>query len=54
MDHVIPPPEPRIDGCPECVVNTELPHSTTRTTTGWLSVYRCADCGHAWSTSWRD
>lgn len=29
----------RVDGCPECVLNTELPKSTAPTTTGYRAAY---------------
>jgi hypothetical protein len=42
-----------VDGCPECVDNTEAPwHVATIDTGGWLCAYYCADCRHSWSTSW--
>jgi hypothetical protein len=47
-------PESRVDGCPGCVQNVELPNSTTPTTDGFSATYLCADCGHAWTTSWKD
>ena len=49
-----PPPESRIDGCPSCVQNAETPSSAYRTGDGWLCNYICLDCGHAWSTAWKD
>ena len=48
------PPESRIDGCPECVQNAETPSSVYPTGDGWLCNYICLDCGHAWSTAWKD
>jgi hypothetical protein len=41
-----------IDGCPECVLNTEAPTDATPTEGGWRCAYRCSDCGHRWTTSW--
>lgn len=46
MDHV--------DGCPQCVVNVEPPKSSVRRGDATLSAYLCSDCGHAWTTEWRD
>lgn len=43
-----------IDGCPACVLNTEPPRSTVRLEQGWRCAYLCTDCGHAWTTDWRD
>jgi hypothetical protein len=43
-----------IDGCPECIHNTEPPKSAVRAANGWLTAYVCSDCGHAWATSWKD
>jgi hypothetical protein len=45
-------PPQHIDGCPECVVNSEAPHTTERTPAGWTESYVCADCGHRWYTCW--
>lgn len=42
----------RLDGCPECVENTEAPRAVTPTRDGWMAAYLCADCGHSWTTSW--
>lgn len=45
----------RIDGCPECVDNTEAPQSVEDTGGGGFNArYRCADCGHRWETAWWD
>jgi hypothetical protein len=41
-----------LDGCPGCVVNTELPRDTQPTATGFHAEYECSDCGHAWTTDW--
>lgn len=51
----LPPlPMSRIDGCPECVENAETPSSAYATDDGYLCNYVCQDCGHAWSTAWKD
>lgn len=47
-------PMSRLDGCPECVLNTELPKSTAPTDNGYRAAYLCNDCGHAWTTDWTD
>lgn len=44
----------RVDGCPECVRNTEAPHDAYPTSDGYVATYHCADCGHRWSTAWRE
>jgi DNA-directed RNA polymerase subunit M/transcription elongation factor TFIIS len=44
----------RIDGCPECVHNTEAPIDADPAADGYVATYRCAACGHRWSTAWRD
>ena len=47
----------KIDGCPECVVNTETPLRVRETFTniaGFQADYRCTDCGHRWTTAWVD
>jgi len=43
-----------IDGCPNCVTNAEPPRSATQLEQGWRCAYLCHDCGHAWTTDWRD
>ena len=43
-----------VDGCPNCVANVEPPKSTAVGDDGALCAYLCSDCGHAWTTSWRD
>jgi hypothetical protein len=43
-----------VDGCPECVRNTEAPRSAVAVTGGWRTAYMCADCGHAWTTDWAE
>lgn len=43
-----------VDGCPECVLNVEPPRSTTTLTDGYRNAYLCSDCGHAWTTDWRN
>lgn len=48
-------PEARLDGCPGCVHNTELPRSIEPLPdAGFIAAYLCADCGHAWATTWKD
>lgn len=43
----------RLDGCPSCVVNTEVPFGTFQThSRGVVALYKCTDCGHRWHTSW--
>lgn len=45
----------RLDGCPNCLDNAELPYGLINTpTSGQLCVYRCTDCGHRWHTSWHE
>lgn len=44
----------RLDGCPTACGNTEAPTAATPTDDGWMARYACADCGHAWVTSWKD
>jgi len=49
------PPPPRyaaVDGCPECVINTEAPILTHPVEGGFVAFYSCSDCGHDWSTAW--
>lgn len=41
-----------VDGCPECIYNTEAPEHTEPTGHGCLATYRCHDCGHTWETAW--
>lgn len=48
------PPESRADGCPSCVVNVEPPRSVTTLAAGFRAAYLCNDCGHAWTTDWKD
>lgn len=42
----------KVDGCPECVLNTEPPRSAVAVGNGWRCAYLCSDCGHAWTTDW--
>lgn len=42
------------DGCPECVLNVEPPRSVVELTNGFRNAYLCSDCGHAWTTDWRE
>ena len=56
--HTAPTAEPptewmrRIDGCPECVHNTEAPTTAEAVPGGYQTHYTCTDCGHEWATSW--
>lgn len=43
-----------VDGCPGCVSNVEPPTSTVALDQGYRNAYLCSDCGHAWTTDWRD
>lgn len=43
-----------LDGCPECVTNTELPQRQMHAEGEWRTYYRCSSCGHEWMTAWRD
>ena len=42
----------RLDGCGECIYNTELPKAAIPHDGGWLCHYACTDCGHTWTTAW--
>ena len=43
----------RLDACPGCVVNTEVPFGAYNPPSGGLvALYKCTDCGHRWHTSW--
>lgn len=42
----------QLDGCPQCVHNTETPIAAVSEEPGWTCTYRCNDCGHLWNTSW--
>lgn len=42
-----------IDGCPNCVRNTEKPRASVQVTNGYRCAYLCGDCGHAWTTDYR-
>lgn len=44
--------DPHVDGCPECVVNTEAPIVLERLNPGCSAAYHCTDCGHSWETAW--
>lgn len=48
------PPQALVDGCPECVVNVEPPRSVTTLAGYTHATYLCTDCGHAWTTDWRN
>lgn len=41
-----------VDGCPECVTNTEPPEHREATPHGCVCSYKCHDCGHVWETAW--
>ena len=43
---------PHADGCPGCIINSEIPQHVEATPRGCLATYRCTDCGHAWETAW--
>ena len=43
----------RLDGCPSCVTNTEVPFGAFQPPNGALvALYKCHDCGHRWHTAW--
>jgi DNA-directed RNA polymerase subunit M/transcription elongation factor TFIIS len=43
----------RLDACPKCLINTEVPYGSFETPAGGLvALYQCTDCGHRWHTSW--
>lgn len=43
----------QVDGCPECVVNTQTPWTAeVSPALGRIARYVCSDCGTAWVTSW--
>ncbi len=42
----------RLDGCPRCVHNTEMPTAAIPRGNGWQCHYKCADCGHSWTACW--
>jgi DNA-directed RNA polymerase subunit M/transcription elongation factor TFIIS len=43
----------RLDGCPQCVQNTEVPYGAFEPPSGGMvALYKCTDCGHRWHTSW--
>lgn len=42
----------RLDGCPNCVTNAEVPFGAFHTTHGLVALYKCTDCGHRWHTAW--
>lgn len=43
----------RLDGCPSCIINSEVPFGAFQPPAGGLvALYRCTDCGHRWHTSW--
>lgn len=51
-DNGPPCSNPHVDGCPECVENTEPPFSKEDVPNGCQCAYICTDCGNRWSTSW--
>ena len=53
MADSIYPPEPRPDGCPECIYNVEEPRSSSRKGDEVTCYYECSDCGHRWFTGWK-
>lgn len=48
-----PAPESRLDGCPECVLNTETPTAWIGAAEDCVCAYVCSDCGNRWITSWK-
>lgn len=42
------------DGCPECATNVEPPRSVVAVMGAHRATYECADCGHTWTTDWKD
>jgi DNA-directed RNA polymerase subunit M/transcription elongation factor TFIIS len=43
----------RLDGCPNCVQNAEVPYGSFTPPNGaTVALYKCTDCGHRWHTSW--
>lgn len=44
----------RVDGCPDCVTNTEPPYVVIDHGTWFTAKYGCETCGHFWETAWRD
>ena len=44
----------RLDGCPECVTNTEAPYRVEDRPGGFAAYYGCESCGYFWSTCWED
>ena len=43
----------RLDACPACLINTEVPFGAYNPPRGGLvALYKCTDCGHRWHTSW--
>lgn len=41
-----------VDGCPDCVTNTEAPEHVEPSPRGCVCFYRCHDCGYVWQTAW--
>ena len=46
--------EPRLDGCPSCLVrgNPPLDVHWTLDGSGYYATYHCATCFHEWWTGW--
>ena len=46
--------DPRPDGCPECLVRGNEPHTVSWTLdgSGYYATYRCGACRHQWWTGW--
>ena len=43
----------RLDACPRCLDNTEVPYASYTAPNGALvAMYHCTDCGARWHTSW--
>ena len=45
---------PYVDGCPNCVLNHEPPLTSVDVDNGIRCAYLCSDCGHAWTTDYRE
>lgn len=45
----------RLDACPSCCINTEVPYGGWTTPAGHdVCMYVCTNCGHRWHTSWNE
>lgn len=42
----------RVDGCPECVLNVEMPVTCDLIFEGYRNTYIFTDCDFAWTTEW--